>query len=1503
MWRRRRQVKSKTLTPKEYLERVYKSLPGSKQGLNISPNMRILLRLVRDICNKHTTVEPFNTGPFNTGIVISKKIYPLIKQIERIIVTLAKTGDQACLEKERFPFSFTDDDRLQILDFVSSDVFYIMQATEIWESEFYPKGGDFDELLKALRSIIGGQKIIEYLIETMRPDILQQPSEQSFAEFVKYLNQQSVMAGLTQTRNAAIDKYRQLETQIDRIAAALADQPEGIDFTGFQKRFDALKTKLADFQIQLNEPGNRAPELIEALAKEDGQIRQKEECAAALLSEIMEAKVSDAELLTRIKLRNSQIDKLEREIALDDALALLGGEGEGAQVAVTTHVEWTKTLLEFLRTVITDVQSSALSLESSDARPNPPTRQEIVAVMNKSKELSKVLTQIRSTLRARPITREDPESVKITSIMDKDLYGILTLDSRVRGNDKNDKSRDYDSHPRDPESKKCLSIIDVKILGDNLFPILRESVESRIAYLKQIVHQLHLLEYADNDLTVLRTMLAIYMTNAEIWLARSSTPTDLTEAYLIEGLNILAIMGHLREFFQQDNFGEILLQLGNVNTEIEHCRELQETLTQASGRRHSLLELRNGLGADIERITKGMEEYHNAKPIERYEEDEDGTEKEEKPKHKKEEKPKPKIEVCAVDESTRRQSNQAILSKIHEIFGPFFDGLEESDNLEQRLTRVSDAFVQQVRLKPVIDFMQMLYSDTEGRYVTGNEAQLKEQLLQTVQKYKDGLLAPLRRQDESSRQEGPKFDEAKFDLGITLRVNAQTQWDEAKMEERKDCAIQSICLVDKLMAPVMVCDDSGLKLALGELSQMLLVEKLDIIKWQGLQQVFSIRGKMMAEAERDIKEQQAKIESSITSLERTHRELLTQIVTYLEGRKGFFGELLVRLAWIPLQEEPAATINWQDMNDLIEAIRTRLEDLQPQAEQDAGIQKRVATITAGLQSLEQMAAQYQDAQQILARHHLAARGVAIVNQYTAAMMAEAGRLQQQLTAINEMLAARERQLSFEIPALRIQIVALAAAVKESFSALHGRLGWIDDTEEEEGAINELISDCDLYTEEATREHQGGLTCEQIDILYTTYAGILGQLNTMECEQISQWQRTVAELGGKDDIRTDLEKTQENLFQQVEKIRRLDTSIEDQACSAWLVANRAMLTNLKQTSIAALEGHLKQGRAHLTRMQELQEKLQIRVQLRALQQQMDPLCTRITRWNRELKQDVAALLARKSQCDGYDAADLMSLTAEMQAVGTQVLEDLSARAEHMENELKQRLQAQAALVSSLEMESQSNQKELAELSQKRALLVQKVEEIWTALQGDIAELKKRQPVIIGRDRNLDALLLKMPRQQPQPENLYESLCAVKIDQKIPQATPADSLMGSIQGSIEQSKDIKEELAQFDATIGELAERMEQIIAQDRAAQQEVARLQRILELQDDPVAAPGPAASAPMGPQSMFSAKRGNDRNGALRGRQRLASIEEQPVVPDTENPAAEQGTSQGTSPPSPSGNL
>jgi hypothetical protein len=45
--------------------------------------------------------------------------------------------------------------------------------------------------------------------------------------------------------------------------------------------------------------------------------------------------------------------------------------------------------------------------------------------------------------------------------MDKDLYGV----SRVRGNDKNDKSIGYDSHPResgDPESKKCLSIIDVK---------------------------------------------------------------------------------------------------------------------------------------------------------------------------------------------------------------------------------------------------------------------------------------------------------------------------------------------------------------------------------------------------------------------------------------------------------------------------------------------------------------------------------------------------------------------------------------------------------------------------------------------------------------------------------------------------------------------------------------------------------------------------------------------------------------------------------------------------------------------------------------------------------------------------------------------------------------------------------------------------------------------------------------------------------------------------------
>jgi hypothetical protein len=35
--------------------------------------------------------------------------------------------------------------------------------------------------------------------------------------------------------------------------------------------------------------------------------------------------------------------------------------------------------------------------------------------------------------------------------MDKDLYGILTLDSRVRGNDKNDKSRGYDSHPRESE--------------------------------------------------------------------------------------------------------------------------------------------------------------------------------------------------------------------------------------------------------------------------------------------------------------------------------------------------------------------------------------------------------------------------------------------------------------------------------------------------------------------------------------------------------------------------------------------------------------------------------------------------------------------------------------------------------------------------------------------------------------------------------------------------------------------------------------------------------------------------------------------------------------------------------------------------------------------------------------------------------------------------------------------------------------------------------------------
>jgi hypothetical protein len=52
--------------------------------------------------------------------------------------------------------------------------------------------------------------------------------------------------------------------------------------------------------------------------------------------------------------------------------------------------------------------------------------------------------------------------------MAKNLYGILTLDSRVRGNDKNDKSRDYDSHPResgDPESKKYLSIIDVKIFA------------------------------------------------------------------------------------------------------------------------------------------------------------------------------------------------------------------------------------------------------------------------------------------------------------------------------------------------------------------------------------------------------------------------------------------------------------------------------------------------------------------------------------------------------------------------------------------------------------------------------------------------------------------------------------------------------------------------------------------------------------------------------------------------------------------------------------------------------------------------------------------------------------------------------------------------------------------------------------------------------------------------------------------------------------------------------
>jgi hypothetical protein len=40
------------------------------------------------------------------------------------------------------------------------------------------------------------------------------------------------------------------------------------------------------------------------------------------------------------------------------------------------------------------------------------------------------------------------------------------VDSRVRGNDKNDKSIGYDSHPResgDPESKKCLSIIDVII--------------------------------------------------------------------------------------------------------------------------------------------------------------------------------------------------------------------------------------------------------------------------------------------------------------------------------------------------------------------------------------------------------------------------------------------------------------------------------------------------------------------------------------------------------------------------------------------------------------------------------------------------------------------------------------------------------------------------------------------------------------------------------------------------------------------------------------------------------------------------------------------------------------------------------------------------------------------------------------------------------------------------------------------------------------------------------
>jgi hypothetical protein len=33
--------------------------------------------------------------------------------------------------------------------------------------------------------------------------------------------------------------------------------------------------------------------------------------------------------------------------------------------------------------------------------------------------------------------------------MDKDLYGILLLDSRLRGNDNNEKSISYGRHPRE----------------------------------------------------------------------------------------------------------------------------------------------------------------------------------------------------------------------------------------------------------------------------------------------------------------------------------------------------------------------------------------------------------------------------------------------------------------------------------------------------------------------------------------------------------------------------------------------------------------------------------------------------------------------------------------------------------------------------------------------------------------------------------------------------------------------------------------------------------------------------------------------------------------------------------------------------------------------------------------------------------------------------------------------------------------------------------------------